>query len=73
MHPSVGSVRHPAGNLAIVEQVRAYHARRWAKGDASSTSRAFVCECGDPACEADVVTTVGSVAAEPALAPGHAP
>jgi gluconate kinase len=60
-----------AGNLAHVEQVRAYYARPWADGDADSTGRTFVCECGDSACDASVVLTVGTVAAEPALAPGH--
>jgi gluconate kinase len=61
------------GNLAQVEQVRAFYARPWADGDPDSVDRMFICECGDPACDASVVLTVGAVAAEPALAPGHAP
>jgi gluconate kinase len=61
------------GNLAQVEQVRAFCARPWADGDAGSVERAFVCECGDPACDASVVLTVAAATAEPALAPGHAP
>ncbi len=60
-------------NLAIVEQIRAFYARPWADGDADSTDRSFVCECGDPACEESVVLAVGAVAAGPALAPGHMP
>lgn len=60
-------------NLAVVEQLRGFYARPWADGDADSTDRSFVCECGDPTCEESVVLTVGAVAAEPALAPGHAP
>jgi len=61
------------GNLATVEQVRAFYARPWAEGDADSIDRGFICECGGTACDASVVLTVGAVAAEPALAPGHAP
>jgi hypothetical protein len=61
------------GNLAIVEQVRAFYARPWADGDADSIDRAFVCECGDTACDASVMLTVGVVAAQPVLAPGHTP
>jgi hypothetical protein len=59
------------GNLAQVEQVRAFYARPWAEGDADAIDRIFICECGDPACTANVVLTVGAVAAHPALAPGH--
>jgi hypothetical protein len=58
-------------NLAQVEQIRAFFARPWADGDAEMAERAFLCECGDPACEASVVRTVAAAAAEPALAPGH--
>ena len=61
------------GNLATVEQVRAFYARPWAEGDADSIDRGFICECGGTSCDASVVLTVGAVAAEPALAPGHAP
>ena len=61
------------GNLATVEQIRAYYARPWANGNADTIDRMFICECGDPACDASVVLTVGVVAAEPALALGHTP
>jgi gluconate kinase len=60
-------------NLAIVEQVRAFYARPWAHGDPDSIERTFVCECGDPACDASVVVTTGDAGANPALAPGHTP
>jgi hypothetical protein len=60
-------------NQAIVAQVRGYFARPWADGDADATLRAFLCECGDPSCDADVALPVGSVAAEPAVAPRHRP
>jgi gluconate kinase len=60
-------------NLAIVEQVRTYFARPWAEGDAETTTKTFVCECGDPLCDASVVLSVGAVAAQPALAPAHVP
>jgi DNA polymerase III delta prime subunit len=59
-------------NVATVEQVRAFYARPWAEGDADSIDRAFICECGEPACEASVMRSVGAVAAGPAVAPGHA-
>jgi hypothetical protein len=58
-------------NLAHVEQVRAFYARPWAPGDPEVTERPFVCECGDRACDASVVLTVGRAGAAPALAPGH--
>jgi hypothetical protein len=59
-------------NEAIVAQVRAYHARPWAQGDPDAVVRAFVCECGDPRCEADLELPVGVVADSSALAAGHA-
>lgn len=58
-------------NEAVVAQIRAGHARRWAEGDADREVRTFVCECGDPACDALLELAVGAVAAGPALAPGH--
>lgn len=57
-------------NEAIAEQVRGYHARPWADGDAELIVRAFVCECGQADCEARVETAVGA-SVEPVLAPGH--
>jgi hypothetical protein len=60
-------------NEAIVAQVRAYYARPWAHGDADVVVRTFVCECGDPQCDADLELTVAQAAAAPALAPGHGP
>lgn len=59
-------------NLALVAQVRAYHARPWAAGDAERTEREFLCECGDPACVESVVLRVAEAAARPALAADHA-
>jgi hypothetical protein len=58
-------------NAAIVAQVRGYHARPWAEGDADTVVRTFVCECGDRGCAARVELAVGAVAAGPVLAPGH--
>ena len=55
-------------NDAIVAQVRAYHARPWAEGDPDAVVRAFVCECGDQACEQELDLTVGVAASAPALA-----
>jgi hypothetical protein len=58
-------------NEAVVAQVRDYHARPWAKGDADTVVREFLCECGDLACEASVLLRVGTVGTSPALASGH--
>jgi DNA polymerase III delta prime subunit len=58
-------------NEAVAAQVRAYYARPWAKGDADSVVREFLCECGDTGCEVDVEAPVAA-AAEPLLAAGHA-
>lgn len=58
-------------NLAVVAQVRAYHARPWATGDAELVARTFVCECGDPACAAELDRTVAEASAVPILAPHH--
>jgi hypothetical protein len=60
-------------NQAIVAQLRDYYARPWADGDGETTVRTFLCECGDPSCDAGVVLPVGVVAAAPALAPAHEP
>ena len=59
------------GNLAQVEQIRAFYARPWADGDPEATERLWICECGDPACTADVRLTVAAAAVGPALAPEH--
>jgi hypothetical protein len=59
-------------NEAVVTQVRGYCARPWAEGDPESVVRTFLCECGDPACVAELRLEVGAVAAGPACAPGHA-
>ncbi len=58
-------------NDAIAAQIRGYHARPWAEGDAETAVREFLCECGDPVCEASVDLPVGDLSAGPALAPGH--
>src|SRR5262249_31836534 len=58
-------------NLAIVDQVRGYFARTWAKGDANLSVQEFVCECGAPHCTEIVRHTVGAAAAAPVTA--HAP
>jgi hypothetical protein len=58
-------------NEAIAAQVRGYYTRPWAAGDPERIVRDFVCECGDPACDADATLPVGDLAAGPALAPGH--
>lgn len=54
-------------NLDVVEQVRGYFARPWASGNADDAVQSFVCECGDPACEAEETRTVAEAAAGPVL------
>ena len=58
-------------NLAQVDQVRASYARPWADGEPDAIERLWICECGDPACTADLRLTVDDAAAGPALAPEH--
>jgi AAA domain len=48
-------------NGAIVAQVQGYYARSWARGDPDAVVRSFVCECGDPACTAELELTVGAI------------
>lgn len=58
-------------NESIVMQVRGFHARPWAGGDAETAVRDFLCECGDPACEATLELSIAAAADRPALARGH--
>jgi hypothetical protein len=58
-------------NLDVVEQVRGYYRRRWATGDPETVERTFICECGEPDCDAEVRSTVGRAARAPVLRPDH--
>ena len=58
-------------NLAVVEQIRGYHARPSAVGDAETVVIEAVCECGDPSCEQLLSAEVRAVADALVLAPGH--
>jgi len=58
-------------NAAVVAQVRGFHARPWAPGDADSVVQEFVCECSDVPCVATVRVAVGVASSAPVLAPGH--
>jgi len=58
-------------NEAIGSQVRDYHARPWAEGDADEVVCEFLCECGDPACDASVRLRAGELSAAAVLAPSH--
>jgi len=74
--PGAGSREERQGLLRelngdIVTQVRGYHARPWAEGEPELVRQLFVCECGDPDCDADVSTTVGDAAVGPLFAAGH--
>jgi hypothetical protein len=53
-------------NLDVVAQVRGFHARN--PGDPERVLQSFLCECGDPRCEAEVEAAVGAAAAAPVLA-----
>jgi len=48
-------------NEAIVAQIRAYHDRPWATGDADAVVRTFVCECGEAECEVELELPVGAI------------
>ena len=54
-------------NLAVVEQVRAGSRRPWAAVDPETARRRFVCECGDPDCDADLDRSVAEAAAGPLI------
>jgi hypothetical protein len=58
-------------NESVVHQIRGYYARPWAEGNPDLVRRTFVCECGQPECEADAVATVAETAATPVFAAGH--
>jgi hypothetical protein len=58
-------------NEAVVAQVRGYYARPWAEGDPDVVEHLFVCECGDPECDADLHVTVGEASAGPLLVASH--
>lgn len=58
-------------NQAIASQVRGFYARPWADGDAEAVAGRFLCECGDPNCDAWVPIPVGALSSDAVLAPGH--
>jgi len=58
-------------NLDIVEQVRGYYARPWARGGPEAVVRSFICECGVTTCESFVTTSVALAAARPVIEVGH--
>jgi hypothetical protein len=60
-----------AENQAIAAQVRGYHARPWTEGDPEAVVYDFVCECGEPGCDAVLRVPVGAAAAAAVIAPGH--
>lgn len=58
-------------NQATASQVRGRYARPWANGDAEAVVREFICECGDPACDASVLIPLAVLSRGAVLAPGH--
>jgi hypothetical protein len=58
-------------NQAIASQVRDRYQRPWADGDPEAVVRGFICECGDPGCDASVRMPVGALSSGAVLAPGH--
>ena len=58
-------------NEAIAAQVRGFYARPWANGDPDAVVREFICECGDPQCDASVLTSLAAFESGVVLAPGH--
>jgi predicted nucleic acid-binding protein len=47
-------------NEAVRAQVRGFHSRPWASGDAETVVVELMCECGDPACTATLARAVGA-------------
>jgi hypothetical protein len=58
-------------NEAVAAQVRGYCERPWADADPDVITDRFVCECGEPACDAVLTRRVGEATTAPVLAPGH--
>jgi hypothetical protein len=62
-------------NEAVVSQCLAYLARPWARADAETMVRCFVCECDDPACDVPVELAVAAfqraAAVGPVVVAGH--
>ncbi len=58
-------------NRAAVDQHLAFFARPWSPGDARTTVFGFVCECGDPACEAFIDLAIADFPDGPLLSPTH--
>ena len=58
-------------NQATADQVRGFYARPWAHGNAEAVVQPFVCECGDPACDASVLIRLRALSSGPVLAPDH--
>jgi hypothetical protein len=58
-------------NDGIAGQVRGYYARPWAHGDPEAVVREFVCECGDPECDATLTRNLKGV--RPSLGGGSPP
>ncbi len=48
-------------NVALADQIRGFYAHPWAHGDPEMFVRAFACECGDPACTAELELPVGAM------------
>jgi hypothetical protein len=57
-------------NQAIASQVRDRYQRPWADGDPEAVVHGFICECGDPACDASVRMPVGALSSGAVLARG---
>jgi hypothetical protein len=58
-------------NLDMVEQVRGFYARPWARGDSESVVRYFICECGRRDCVEFVEASTAAVAAGSILSADH--
>jgi hypothetical protein len=58
-------------NQATADQVRGFYARPWAHGDAEAVAQPFVCECGDPACDASVLVPLRELSSGAVLGAGQ--
>jgi DNA polymerase III delta prime subunit len=58
-------------NQSLVGQVRGFYSRPWAEGNPETLVRSFLCECGEPGCDAIVSCTIAEAASAPVVVPVH--
>ena len=59
------------GPLELKQRLGTLEPAAVAAMDPDAVARAFVCECGDPACLQELTVTVADAARGPVVSPGH--